>query len=91
MLILQKQKIILRSYICAIINIGCDNTTNIMNETTNNSSTYLSKSLNNQSQNQLNDYIMMKSAGNDKAKILLVIVLVVIMLCVGGYGYRRKI
>ena len=78
-------------YNCAIINIGCDNTTNIINSTINNSSTYLSKSLNNQSQNQLNDYIMMKLTGNNKAKILLVIVLVIIMLCVGGYGYRRKI
>ena len=78
-------------YNCAIINIGCDNTTNIMNETINNSSTYLSKSLNNQAQNQLNDYIMMKLAGNKKAKILLVIMLVIIMLCIGGYGYRRKI
>lgn len=91
MSILQKQKIILQSYNCAIINIGCGNTTNIMNETINNSSTYLSKSLNNQSQNQLNDYIMMKLAGNKKAKILLVIVLVIMMLCIGGYGYRRKI
>ena len=62
-----------------------------MNETIDNSSTYLSKSLNNQSQNQLNDYIMMKLAGNKKAKILLVIVLVIMMLCIGGYGYRRKI
>jgi len=78
-------------YNCAIINIGCGNTTNIMNETIDNSSTYLSKSLNNQSQNQLNDYIMMKLAGNKKAKILLVIMLVIMMLCIGGYGYRRKI
>lgn len=78
-------------YNCAIINIGCGNTINIMNETINNSSTYLSKSLNNQAQNQLNDYIMMKLAGNKKAKILLVIVLVIMMLCICGYGYRRKI
>ena len=78
-------------YNCAIINIGCGNTTNIMNDVINYSSTYLSKSLNNQLQNQLNDYIMMKLAGNKKAKILLVIVLVIMMLCIGGYGYRRKI
>ena len=45
--------------------------------------------LNNQSQNQLN--VMMKSTGNDKAKILLIIVLVIIVLCIGSYGYRRKI
>lgn len=77
-------------YNCAIINIGCGNTTNIMNDTINYSSTYLSKSLNNQAQNQLNDYIMMKSVGNNKAKILLIIVLIIIMLCVGGYGYRRR-
>lgn len=75
-------------YNCAIINIGCDNTTNIMNDTINNSSTYLSKSLNNQSQNQLN--VMMKSAGNNKAKILLVIMLVIIVLCIGIGGYRRR-
>ena len=75
-------------YNCAIINIGCGNTTNIMNETINNSSTYLSKSLNNQLQNQLN--IMMKSAGNNKTKILLVIILILIAICISGYGYRRK-
>lgn len=77
-------------YNCAIINIGCDNTTNIMNETINNSSTYLSKSLNNQSQNQLNDCIMMKSAGNDKVKILLVVILILVVTGVCGYEYRRR-
>lgn len=75
-------------YNCTVINIYFNCTTNIMNETINNSSTYLNKSLNNQFKNQLNDCIMMKSAGNNK--ILLVIVLVIIILCVGVYGYRRK-
>jgi len=84
MSILQKQRII--SYNCAIINIGCGNTTNIMNDTINNSSAYLSNSLNNQSENQLNDYITMKSTG----KILIILILIVIVICIGGYGYRRK-
>ena len=75
-------------YNCAIINIGCGNTTNIMNETINNSSTYLSKSLNNQSENQLN--VMMKSVGNNKTKILLVTILILIAICISGYGYRRR-
>lgn len=73
-------------YNCVIINIGCDNTTNITNSTINHSSTYLSKSLNSQSKNQLNDYITMKSTG----KILIILILIVIVVCIGGYGYRRK-
>ena len=73
-------------YNCAIINIGCSNTTNITKDTINNSNVYLSKSLNSQSKNQLNDYITMKSTG----KILIILILIVIVICIGGYGYRRK-
>ena len=74
-------------YNCAIINIGCGNTTNITKDTINNSNVYLSKSLNSQSKNQLNDYITMKLTD----KILIILILIVIVICIGGYGYRRKI